>query len=134
MLPKNRFLQKVPNKELLSHLSVLPKIDNLEPKPENEWESFAAFNPAAFIENGIIHLLYRAQGNNGLSVVGYAQSNDGYTINHREDYPAYVPRETFEGGFGIPDAKNVVQSDTSAGGYGGCEDPKVMYYLKIVSI
>jgi predicted GH43/DUF377 family glycosyl hydrolase len=97
----------------------------LEPKPENEWESFAAFNPAAFIENGIVHLLYRAQGNNGLSVIGYAQSNDGYTINHREDYPAYIPRETFEGGFGIPDAKDVVQSYMSAGGYGGCEDPKV---------
>ncbi len=106
-------------------LERFPENPILGPNPENAWESFAAFNPAAFIEQGIVHLLYRAQGHNGLSVLGYASSKDGYSIHHRENEPAYIPRESFEGGFGIPSSKEVVRSYMSAGGYGGCEDPKV---------
>lgn len=97
----------------------------LEPNPENAWEAFAAFNPAAFIDKGVVHLLYRAQGHDGLSTVGYAESRDGYRIHHREDTPAYVPREVFEGGSGLPAAKDIAFQYMSAGGYGGCEDPKV---------
>lgn len=96
----------------------------LEPIEEHPWESFAAFNPAAFMDGGIVHLLYRAQSHGGLSVLGYAKSLDGYRVHFRAKRPAYTPREPFEGGLGLPDPKNVRQEYMSAGGYGGCEDPK----------
>lgn len=105
-------------------LERFPENPILEPNSENPWEAFAAFNPAAFLERDIVHFLYRAQGYNGLSVLGYAQSKDGYHISHRGKHPAYIPREAFEGGFGLPSPKKIVHSYMSAGGYGGCEDPK----------
>jgi predicted GH43/DUF377 family glycosyl hydrolase len=40
----------------------------------------AAFNPAAIAHEGKIHLFYRAQGHDHLSVVGYAYSEDGYSF------------------------------------------------------
>lgn len=97
----------------------------IEPNAENEWESFAAFNPAAVYVDGIVHLLYRAMGAQGLSVLGYATSRDGLSFSRQSALPAYVPRETFEGGVGVIDRSKVNTSYMSAGGYGGCEDPKL---------
>lgn len=96
----------------------------LEPREGSVWESFAAFNPAVVQINGIIHFLYRAQGASGLSVLGYAVSPDGYRIEQRHRHPAYIPRESFESGFGDIHPDAAYSKYMSGGGYGGCEDPK----------
>jgi len=78
------------------------------------WESRFVFNPAALIKDGIVHLLYRAQGPDGRSSIGLATSADGVHFTRRSD-PVMVATEPFE----LP---------------GGCEDPRVVligrtYYM-----
>jgi len=46
----------------------------LKPKKENAWESKLVFNPAAVYYNGLVHLLYRAVGEDNISRIGYAVS------------------------------------------------------------
>ncbi len=100
-----------------------PKTNPLiSPKSENKWEAFTTFNPAAIYENGKVHILYRAQGFDYTSVVGYASSADGLSVDERHDKPCYVPKESFEA-TGNPSI--VVDEFTSGGGYGGCEDPRL---------
>ncbi|QQR82760.1 hypothetical protein IPJ70_01460 [Candidatus Campbellbacteria bacterium] len=79
---------------------------------QNAWEKKATFNPAAIQLKGKTHILYRAMGDDNTSVVGYASSADGETIDERLVDPVYVPRESFERK-GVP------------GGNSGCEDPRI---------
>ncbi len=96
----------------------------LSPKKENSWEAFNTFNPAAVYADNKVHLLYRAQGHNYVSVIGYASSSDGYHISERDDEPCYIPTEPFEYvGEGKPTSINHLFM--SGGGYGGCEDPRI---------
>lgn len=102
-----------------------PKNPILKPRPENSWEAAATFNPAAICIDGVVHLLYRAQGHDGLSVLGYAASADGVTIHERSEEPVYVPSQPFEkekkkGGAPLP-----AYPYMSGGGWGGCEDPRL---------
>ena len=84
-----------------------------------EWESKATFNPTAFVSNGKVHLIYRAIGNDDVSVLGYASSYDGYHIEERLSHFIYKRfNENFKEG------KPLIYS--SGGGWnGGCEDPRV---------
>lgn len=84
----------------------------LVPKPELEWQSLAVFNPAAIYEDGRVHILYRAQGANGTSVIGYASSKDGVNIDENLTEPIYIPREDFE-------------KKKQGEGNSGCEDPRI---------
>ena len=84
----------------------------LTPIIEWNWQSRAVFNPAAIYEDGKVHLIYRAQSQDGLSVFGYALSSDGYHIDENLDYPIYEPREVFE--------KRIKNE-----GNAGCEDPRI---------
>src|SRR3989344_6530458 len=61
----------------------------LKPIPEHWWESQAVFNPAAFVHNDRIHMLYRAMGQDGISRIGYASSPDGIHFDQRLQYPVY---------------------------------------------
>lgn len=56
------------------------------------WESRAVFNPGV-VEgpDGTIHILYRAQGRDGVSRLGYACTKDGVTIDARAAEPVYEP-------------------------------------------
>lgn len=83
----------------------------LQPLPELEWEKQGTFNPAAFYENGIFHILYRAQSSEGTSTIGYATSTDGLHIEERLSSPIYTPREDFE-----------IRNNR---GNSGCEDPRI---------
>ncbi len=79
----------------------------LRPKKENRWESKAVFNTAAVYFDGVVHLLYRAMGEDNVSRLGYATSRDGFSIDTRLNSPAFGPEpgnkfETF-----------------------GCEDPRI---------
>lgn len=84
----------------------------LSPIIEWEWQSRAVFNPAAIYEDGKVHLIYRAQSRDGMSVFGYAVSKDGLHIDENLDYPIYVPREDFE-------------KRKKDDGNAGCEDPRI---------
>lgn len=92
-------------------------------RAEVEWESLATFNPAAVMIDGEVHLLYRALGRNGRSVVGHAVSKDGLEFE-RSEVPAYVP-ETPEEGIGIPyERKTPDYRSPASFGVDGSEDPR----------
>ncbi|MGB4834016.1 MAG: hypothetical protein WBP40_03240 [Candidatus Moraniibacteriota bacterium] len=93
----------------------------IEPVIRNSWEAFATFNPAAIYLDGRIHLLYRAQGYDGQSVLGYASSGDGVHIDERHADPAFVPSRAAESA-----ARTHALSFVSGGGTGGCEDPRLV--------
>lgn len=100
----------------------------IEPRAHLAWESKATFNPGAVEVGGKIHLLYRAIGDQDISVVGHAVSYDGLTIHERFDEPAYIPEL-------IPDAKQRIAKRTNVSGiyasgggwWGGSEDPRATY-------
>lgn len=80
------------------------------------WESQATFNCAATVMNGRIVLVYRAVGDDGISRLGLAFSDDGYTVSERHDQPLFTPE---------PDSPYEVL---------GVEDPRVtmidgVYYM-----
>ncbi len=93
----------------------------LKPIARHSWEAFATFNPAAIVLDDRIHLLYRAQGYDGLSVLGYAASTDGIHIDERHSEPVFVPSQAGRGKDGDKGYTNV-----SGGGTGGCEDPRLV--------
>jgi predicted GH43/DUF377 family glycosyl hydrolase len=85
----------------------------LEPTASTEWEAQAVFNPAALDIDGTVHILYRAMSYNNTSVIGYARSKDGTSIDYRHPEPIYSPRADFE------------QKVTTPDGFSGCEDPRL---------
>src|SRR4030043_80164 len=78
------FLTKKSKKCLLKKPPSNPLI---KPRQENSWEAFNTFNPAAVYEAGKVHIFYRAQGFDYISVVGYANSEDGINLLERLNYP-----------------------------------------------
>lgn len=89
----------------------------LMPVPEHHWENMAVFNPAAIYDDGKIHIIYRAMGNDDTSCFGYAVSRDGIHIDERLPEPIYEPRENFEkkqkpGNSGCEDARFTKLGDT----------------------
>lgn len=95
----------------------------ISPRSENSWESQATFNPAALHLNKKVHILYRAVGDNGVSVVGYASSNNATDIDERLAYPVYVPESHFDTPKFDPGVERFPSA--SGGGFGGCEDPRL---------
>lgn len=83
----------------------------IKPAMELEWQKKGTFNPAAIYLDGKVHLIYRAQSDNGSSVLGYASSKDGFHIDEHLHYPVYTPREIFE--------------KKEHNGNSGCEDPRI---------
>lgn len=55
----------------------------------NWWENKAVFNCAAARSKGIVHILYRAIGDDGISRFGYARSENGLDVVERGDTPIY---------------------------------------------
>ena len=132
---KPKFLKKAPVKKVAkkpkkepieNKLTLVRHVSNpiLAPRTENQWESLATFNPAALHIDGVVHLLYRAQGHDGLSVLGYAASFDGICIHHREPGPVFIPSRSFDTRHKM--ASKYPYPYVSGGGYGGCEDPRIV--------
>ncbi|MFA6554040.1 MAG: hypothetical protein WCS89_00880 [Candidatus Paceibacterota bacterium] len=102
----------------------------LSPQLVREWEHGGTFNPAAIKDDrGIVHLLYRAIGADGISRVGHSSSENGKDFNVRSSYPVFEPLP----GYGMPDAEKVTGPKkycpafyTSGGGWGGSEDPRAV--------
>jgi predicted GH43/DUF377 family glycosyl hydrolase len=100
----------------------------LEPVSGNDWESIAAFNPTSFeCDEGKIHIIYRAIGDDDVSLFGCAISEDGINIKEKITGPIYLPRESFEGRGKKKMGKSGIFSGhmSAGGGQGGCEDPKI---------
>ena len=76
----------------------------LKPLHDHLWESKRVFNCAAVYEKGKVHLVYRAQGEDEVSRLGYACSSDGYHIDERFDSPIFCPAHHFES-FGCEDPR-----------------------------
>ncbi|MFA5936255.1 MAG: hypothetical protein WC822_00035 [Candidatus Paceibacterota bacterium] len=95
------------------HFKRFPKNPIIIPKDENEWESQATFNPGAIFLKGKTHILYRAMSKDNTSVLGYANTKNGFQINERSKTPVYIPREDFEN-------KKVNNANS------GCEDPRLI--------
>lgn len=83
----------------------------IKPAMELAWQKKGTFNPAAIYLDGKVHLIYRAQSDDGTSVFGYASSKDGLNIDEHIHYPIYTPRLDFEKKLGS--------------GNSGCEDPRI---------
>lgn len=95
------------------------------------WESEAVFNPAAIYSGGLIHLFYRALGEDGISRIGYANSKDGVNFENRLSYPVYIAQNIEEAQKHWPftsPARLVFDPSmySSGGGWGGCEDPRTV--------
>ncbi len=105
----------------LTRISLLPRHITFErasanpiiaPRSGVGWEAAYTLNPGAVYVGGKVHIFYRAQGNDGVSVLGYATSKDGIHIDERYDQPVYVPRMYFE-------------KKASGAGFSGCEDARI---------
>lgn len=56
------------------------------------WENAGVFNPGVCEgPEGVVHILYRAQGRDKVSRLGYARSLDGVTIDERLTEPVFEP-------------------------------------------
>ena len=97
----------------------------LSPKKHNDWETNCVFNPAAYKDNnGTVHILYRAIGNDGISRLGYAKSLDGLSFTDRMSYPVFFIENPRKNGRNfIPKYDPVIYP--SGGSWGGCEDPRL---------
>ena len=67
----------------------------LRPNPFNEWEALNVFNCGVVHHNGLFHMLYRAQGVDYVSRIGYAVSTDGVRFN-RMQRPVLSPQDEWE--------------------------------------
>ncbi len=109
----------------------------ISPNTKNPWEAFNTFNPAAIYYQGKVHLFYRAQGNDYISVLGYATSSDGLHVDERFEEPVYAPTAQFEVNNNLhPEDLSLIY--VSGGGYGGVEDPRITklddkFYLTYVA-
>jgi len=76
----------------------------ISPRTDHPWESKSTFNPAAFNEGEITHILYRAVDQNGVSRLGYARSQDGSMVDDRRSTPVLEPSSDWEK-FGCEDPR-----------------------------
>jgi beta-1,2-mannobiose phosphorylase / 1,2-beta-oligomannan phosphorylase len=93
------------------------------PQSHNEWEACGVFNSGAYIdETDTVHLLYRAVGSDGISRVGYAKSEDGFSITERIPYPVFFLENIRIRNHFFYDPKQF----PSGGSWGGAEDPRIV--------
>jgi predicted GH43/DUF377 family glycosyl hydrolase len=94
----------------------------LSPRSYLGWEKEGVFNPAALLINNTVHLLYRAIGSDGVSRVGYAQSEDGEHFSEGLEYPIFSFKQSKP--LGLKEKKYDPVMYPSGGSWGGAEDPR----------
>jgi predicted GH43/DUF377 family glycosyl hydrolase len=67
----------------------------LEPNPAHNWESLNVFNAGVVHREGLFHMVYRAQGDDYVSHLGYAVSADGLDW-FRMAKPVFSPQTEYE--------------------------------------
>ena len=106
--------------------AISPKLNRIEnnpiisPNSQNNWESGQTFNPAVVLVDDRFHFLYRAIGDDGVSRLGYAISETGLAINHRHPNPVFVHQ------INPPSGPTFDYPNSSGGGIGGAEDPRLV--------
>src|SRR5208283_3226199 len=68
----------------------------IEPRFERAWERGATFNPGAVKSSEVVHVLYRAVNEHGISSLGHATTIDGETILSRSPEPVLAPVDAWE--------------------------------------
>ena len=111
--------KRAPSPLALARLATNPIIS---PNPKHAWEAWQTFNPGVILLNNQVHFLYRALGSDGISRLGYAISDDGFTIDERLAYPVYEHPKDDKG----KDRVFRVFSYFSGGSWGGAEDPRLV--------
>ncbi len=96
------------------------------PREYHAWESRATYNPTAIVRDGIIHIVYRAEGHDSISVLGYASSVDGLTIEERSAQYIYRRKTQFVH-TSFPDPYTSGNNSN-----GGCEDPRMVLIDDVV--
>lgn len=88
------------------HLSLVrhPQSPLMYPNRQHRWEAVNVFNCAVHQHNGLFHMLYRAQGVDFISTIGYAVSADGLTWNRLEN-PVMSPHQGREDYRGVEDPR-----------------------------
>lgn len=81
-----------------------PQSPLLYPNPLNQWEALNVFNCGVVQHNGLFHMLYRAQGVDYVSRIGYAVSGDGLRWN-RLQQPVLVPHQGRDDYRGVEDPR-----------------------------
>ena len=84
----------------------------LEPIKAHDWEEYV-YNCAAIALDNKVHIIYRALGEDKVSRLGYAFSQDGFNIDERLKKPIFVPKLETE--------KSMVGFTNS-----GIEDPRMI--------
>ncbi len=109
-----------PAKRFVNALERHPNNPIINPSEGSPWESRATFNPTAIYHDGKIHIVYRAVGDDDNSVLGYAASEDGYTITEQHPIPIYYH-------FLRKNKSDASLGYSSGGGWGGgSEDPRLI--------
>lgn len=93
----------------------------LVPNPACAWEAKATYNPTAFLCEGCVHIIYRADGNDNVSVWGHALSEDGVSITERTKNCIYR-RAPLVRNTDLPRLPYTSGTSTN----GGCEDPRAV--------
>ena len=75
-------------------------------------------------------MIYRAIGNDDVSVLGYAMSYDGRHIHERLAEPAFYSKKKNE----IEEEGEPIDHSSGGGGNGGCEDPRLTVIDGIVHL
>lgn len=107
----------------LSPLDLEKSIHNpiITPQDHAYWESKATFNPSAIFADGVFHIVYRAIGENDTSVIGYASSHDGITIDERSTHPIYIHHSDHFAKI----SPHPILYGSGGGWNGGSEDPRL---------
>lgn len=123
--PKKKKIIRSPGKRPLKKSPPLKRFKGnpiITPDEESNWQSRAAFNAAAMINDGKVHIIYRAVGNDDLSTFGYAASEDGMNISERLNMPVYAHKnKSTEATTSAP----LINYLSGGGGNGGSEDPRI---------
>ncbi len=78
----------------------------ITPDATKDYEKECVYNPCAIVHNNKIYLIYRAEGENSVSTLCLAISEDGYNFKKYLNNPIIEPT--------IPEEKQ------------GCEDPRII--------
>ncbi len=97
----------------------------LLPRMGQHWETHGTFNPAVYKDRaGVVHLLYRAIGSDGVSRVGYASSRDGVHFENQLSYPVFAMQNPRP--IGRPGELYDPKLYPSGGSWFGVEDPRAV--------
>jgi len=102
VVPEKIVTPEQPPAGALSRFAANPIV---EPIKEHPWESKSVFNPGVINLEGKVYLIYRAWGEDNISRLGLAVSEDGFKFTERREEPIFEPKR---------------RSETK-----GCEDPRL---------